>query len=241
MTEEMAQVQKGLEEFSVSTPPEDPQVDRLWDDYRKKRAAIEARLEDFRRLWRQAPEEDLFAEICFCILTPSSSALAADRAIRRLKESALLYRGAAEDIVPYLNEVQYGMNKARYIVETRNQLLVDGRWTIRAQLGRFQDPFALREWLASSEGPRGLGMKEAGHAARNLGLAGLDNDIAILDRHILRRLQGYGVIIEVPTAMSRKKYLEIEEKFRAFALKVEIPMGHLDLLWWSDATGRIFK
>lgn len=225
----------------MAAPPEDPQVDRLRDDYRKKRAAIEGRLEDFRRLWRQAPEEDLFAEVCFCILTPSSSALAADRAIRKLKESGLLYRGAAEDIVPHLDGVQYGMNKARYIVESRDKFLVDGRWTIREQLGRFKDPFALRDWLASPEGPRGLGMKEAGHAARNVGLAGLDNDIAILDRHILRRLQGCGVIEEVPPALSRRIYLEIEGKFRAFAVKVEIPMGHLDLLWWSDATGRIFK
>lgn len=237
----MPQVQKGLDDFSAHPPPEDPQVERLWEDYRKKKAAIEARLEDFRSLWRKAPEEELFAEICFCILTPSSSALAADRAIRKLRESGLLHRGGADEIVPHLNEVLYGMNKARYIVAAREKLRPGGRWTIREQLGRFDDPFALRDWLAGPEGIKGLGMKEAGHAARNLGLAGLDDDIAILDRHILRRLQGAAVIEEVPAAMGRKRYLEIEDKFRAFALGVGIPMGHLDLLWWSDATGRIFK
>ncbi len=237
----MPQVQKGLEEFAGAAKAQDPEIHELRREYLQKRAAIEARLEDFKRLWREAPEEDLFAEICFCILTPSSSALAADRTIGRLQAKGLLYRGEAPDLAPHLNEVQYGMNKARYIVEARGKFLRDGRWTIREQFGRFQDPFALRDWLAGPEGVKGLGMKEAGHAARNLGLAGHGNDIAILDRHILRRLKGYGVIEEVPEALSRKRYLEIEEKFRAFALRVGIPIGHLDLLWWSDATGKIFK
>lgn len=237
----MPQVQKGLEEFSATPRSGGAQVERLREDYGRKRAAIEARLADFKRLWREAPEEELFAEICFCILTPSSSALAADRAVQRLRASGLLYRGGAEDLVAHLNEVQYGVNKARYIAEAREKFRRDGRWTIREQLGRFQDPFALRDWLAGPEGVKGLGMKEAGHAARNLGLAGHGNDIAILDRHILRRLREYGVIEEVPAALGRRRYLDIEDKFRAFALAVGIPMGHLDLLWWSDATGRIFK
>jgi N-glycosylase/DNA lyase len=236
----MPQVQRGLEDFS-GLPEDAPDILRLREEYLRKKPAIEARLEDFRRLWRTATEEELFAELTFCILTPSSSALGADRAVQRLKETGLLYRGTPEDIAPYLTEVQYGMNKARYVVEARNKLSAGGRWTIREQLGRFGDPFALRDWLAGPEGVKGLGMKEAGHAARNLGLAGAGNDIAILDRHILRRLKEHGVIPEVPASMTRKKYLEIEGGFRAFALKLAIPMGHLDLLWWSDATGRIFK
>lgn len=237
----MAQVQKGLEQFSSIPEDADPKVRALWEDYRRKRPAIEARLVDFRRLLETAPEEDLFAEICFCLLTPMSSAKGADRAIGRLREMGLLYRGEAEDIAPHLNEVQYGMNKARFILEARRKFFRDGHWTIREQLGRFQNAFELRDWLASPEGCKGLGMKESGHAVRNLGLGGAGNDIAILDRHILRRLKEAGVIDEVPASMSRKRYLEIEDKFRAFAHQVGIPVGHLDLLWWSDATGEIFK
>jgi len=39
----------------------------------------------------------------------------------------------------------------------------------------------------------------------------------------------------------KKKYFEIEEKFKKFSDRVKIPMDHLDLLFWSIETGEIFK
>lgn len=235
----MAKLQKDLLHFG--SEPEDPRTIQLWSSYRGKRDAIISRLEDFRRLWETASEEDLFAEIVFCLLTPMSSAKGADRAVRRLKESGLLYGGTPDEIAPLLTEVQYAMNKARFIFEARGKLRPSGLWTIRDTFSRHRTPFNLRDWLASSDGIKGLGMKEGGHVVRNLGLGGAANDIAILDRHILRRLKEYGLVDEVPTSMSRRRYLEIEDRFRSFASTLGIPMGHLDLLWWSDATGEIFK
>ena len=38
-----------------------------------------------------------------------------------------------------------------------------------------------------------------------------------------------------------RKYLEIEEKMRNLANEVNIPLSHLDLLFWSKETGEIFK
>ena len=38
-----------------------------------------------------------------------------------------------------------------------------------------------------------------------------------------------------------KKYLEIEGSMRKFASETGIPFSHLDLLWWSEETGEIFK
>ena len=34
---------------------------------------------------------------------------------------------------------------------------------------------------------------------------------------------------------------EIEEKLKIFAKKVNIPVEELDLLWWSEEEGTIFK
>jgi N-glycosylase/DNA lyase len=45
----------------------------------------------------------------------------------------------------------------------------------------------------------------------------------------------------MPSTLSKKRYLEIEEKMRDFAENVKIPMSHLDLLLWYKETKEIFK
>lgn len=84
----------------------------------------------------------------------------------------------------------------------------------------------------------GLGMKEASHFMRNIGLF---EDIAILDRHILKNLIEYDVISEIPKTLTVKIYLEIEQKMKEFAEKIKIPFTELDLLFWSEETGHVFK
>jgi len=81
-------------------------------------------------------------------------------------------------------------------------------------------------------------MKEATHFLRNIGLG---KDLAILDRHILKNLNYYGVINELPKTLTKKKYLEIEDKMKKFSEEIKIPIDELDLLFWSEETGKIFK
>jgi N-glycosylase/DNA lyase len=59
--------------------------------------------------------------------------------------------------------------------------------------------------------------------------------------HILKNLKKFKVIKDTPKALSRKTYLEIEEKLKKFAKSVNIPVAGLDLLFWSMQTGKIFK
>src|SRR3989344_5986235 len=40
---------------------------------------------------------------------------------------------------------------------------------------------------------------------------------------------------------NKKHYLEIENIFLNFANSISMPPGHLDLLWWNQQTGEIFK
>ena len=107
---------------------------------------------------------------------------------------------------------------------------------VKEKISALPDVFALREWLI--ENVKGMDYKEASHFLRNVGFG---DDIAILDRHILKNLVRYSIIDEVPKSLTGKKYLEIEEKMRKFAQKAGIPFAHLDLLWWSEETGEIFK
>ena len=93
-----------------------------------------------------------------------------------------------------------------------------------------------RTWLVKNI--KGLGMKEASHFLRNIGFF---EEIAILDRHILKNLKKSGAIKSVPKTLSAKKYLELEKQMQGFSEKTGIPMQDLDLFFWAQETGEIFK
>jgi len=90
------------------------------------------------------------------------------------------------------------------------------------------------EWAKKA----GMSYKEASHFLRNVGFG---QDIAILDRHILKNLVKLEVIDELPKTLTPKLYLEIEEKMRNYCEFVKIPMDEMDLLLWYKEAGVIFK
>ncbi|MFA6385073.1 MAG: N-glycosylase/DNA lyase [Candidatus Omnitrophota bacterium] len=202
--------------------------------YRQQKLAIIERLAYFKETGKGS-ERDIFGELCFCILTPQAKALVCDGIIRKLKSSGLLFDGDAGQIRPHVKKARFYRNKTGYILAARNQLSVAGKIRIKEKISGIS-PVAAREWLVNNI--KGIGYKEASHFLRNIGLGG---DLAILDVHILRNLKDLGVINEIPGSLTRKLYLEIEEKLRVFAGRCRVPIGHLDLLFWSMATGVIFK
>ncbi len=210
-------------------------VQELQTLYGEKREAIQTRLNEFKQILNRN-DDDVFAELCFCLLTPQSSAKTCWAAVSRLKERSLLLKGAANEIQPQLNDVRFGDSKAKYIVEARATFTKDGRLFLKSHLSSFANLFELREWMV--ENVKGLGYKEASHFLRNVGLG---EEFAILDRHILRNLKRLDVITEVPVSITKKRYLEIEEKLRRFSREIGIPLADLDLLFWSRETGWIFK
>jgi N-glycosylase/DNA lyase len=133
-------------------------------------------------------------------------------------------------------KVRFHNTKAQNVVLARRRFVMKRRTNIRGVLSRFDDPKKTREWMVSNI--RGLGYKEASHFLRNIGLG---EDLAILDRHILKNLVALGVLKEIPSSLSRKRYLEIEDEMADFARTIRIPMAHLDLLLWYKETGEIFK
>lgn len=213
----------------------DSGVEELQSLYREKRGAIQDRLLEFKRVmqWNDA---DVFAELSFCLLTPQSSAKVCWTAVTALKERSLLLKGSASDLQPHLSQVRFGESKAKYIVGARALFTKNGELFLKSQISSFYNPFELREWLVDNV--KGLGYKEASHFLRNIGLG---EEFAILDRHILRNLNRLGVISEIPVSITKKRYLEMEEKLRRFSTEIGIPMADLDLLFWSRETGWIFK
>ena len=199
--------------------------------HEERRSQIQKRLEDFKKV-QTLEDKDIFAEFCFCLLTPQSKAFNCWNAVLELKEKDLLENGHHKKISKVLQKkVRFHNNKAKYIEESR-RLLENG---FKEKIINGKAPFEVREWLV--ENVKGYGYKEASHFLRNIGF----RDLAILDRHILKNLVLLQVIPEIPKSLTEKKYFEIEEKFKSFSEKVGIPMDELDLLFWSMQAGKIFK
>ncbi|MFH1415662.1 MAG: N-glycosylase/DNA lyase [Elusimicrobiota bacterium] len=203
----------------------------LRESYVKLNADIEKRLEEFNGLWKTKSDKKLFAELCFCLLTPQSKARTCWAAVTGLKNKGLLFKGTAGQVSSNINGVRFMNNKAGYIVNVRKQLAA-----IKKEIRKTGNILELRDWLVKNI--CGMGYKESSHFLRNIGFG---KDIAILDRHILKNLKIHGVIKEIPKSISPKKYFEIEQKMKIFSGKIKIPLSHLDLLFWAKEAGDIFK
>jgi len=214
----------------------DAKISSLKELYKEKESIIIRRVAEFRRLWESGDEIDYLKELIFCILTPQSKAKICWQKVLELFEEKLIFRGGVEDIASVLTGVRFRFNKARYIVLTREKFIADGKIILREKIKQFGRPLQAREWLVKNI--KGMGYKEASHFLRNIGFG---ENMAILDRHIIKNLKHFGVISEIPKSLTRKKYLGIEKKFLSFAEIINIPPSHLDLLLWCKETGEVFK
>jgi len=197
----------------------------LKNQYSIKKEEITSRLQDF----KNTKEKDIFYELCFCILTPQSSGFRANDCIQELKK--LDFQNKKVNPKPILKKkIRFHNNKTKYLLELKQNYP-----KILNKLKTEKNTNELRTWLLKNI--KGYGMKEVAHSLRNIGY----ENLAILDRHILKNLIKHNVIKEIPKSLTENKYKEIENKFKDFSNKVNIPMDHLDLLFWAQETGKIFK
>ncbi|MCK5290358.1 MAG: N-glycosylase/DNA lyase [Candidatus Aenigmarchaeota archaeon] len=213
-------------------------IENLKESYMKKKEDIELRLQDFRSVFNM-PDRFIFKELCFCLLTPQSKARTCNRAIEKLYSNMLLFSGMEKEISENIRDIRFRNNKARYIILARD-FFTDSKTreiSIKKAIQKHEkDIPALRLWLVKNI--KGLGMKEASHFLRNIGKG---DDIAILDRHILKNLERYRIIDSIPKSITQKRYIKIENCVRKLSKDTGIPMDALDLLFWSEETGEIFK
>jgi N-glycosylase/DNA lyase len=211
-------------------------VKQLEGIYAAKKEEIVSRLREFDKIWTEANDEDIFAELAFCLFTPQSKAKSCWEAILSLKDQDLLVKGTPDEIKRRLQCVRFHNKKAQYLVEARRMFLKRGSISVRPMLKGFAGIQETRDWLVKNI--KGLGYKESSHFLRNIGLG---QQIAILDRHILRNLDLLDVIAMVPGSLGSAQYLQIEKQMSDFSEHIHIPLAHLDLLLWYKETGEIFK
>ncbi len=197
--------------------------------YASKKADIKKRLEELDKV-KYESNERIFAELCFCLCTPQTRALSANKAIKEFQEKGILFTGDIKEIALILEKtgVRFHNNKANFIVSARNQFSRAGQMKIKGMLNT-DDLTGLRNWLADNV--KGLGMKEASHFLRNIGYG---SDIAIIDRHILTSALQHNVIKEIPESLSKQRYLEIEQQLKRFAALQRVSLQELDMVWWSE-------
>ncbi len=199
-------------------------MQKLTEQYNKIKKDLIIRLDNFKVL----SEEDKFKEFLFCLLTPQSNAQRCWQAVEQISQLEKLDEKSVYDILK--TKTRFHKTKTLRIMNSKEM------WQNIQKYLKDQTGKELRNSIAKTV--NGYGLKEAGHFLRNIGLS--DNKIAILDRHILRNLQNFNVISE-SKIKSSKNYLEIEEAYLNFANSINIPADHLDMLWWSQENGEIFK
>ena len=212
-------------------------LEEIKEVYVKIKPNIEERIEGYKNIWFSGSNEDVHVELAFCILTPQSKARGAEKAINGMLENEVFWTGMEDDLTPYLNTVRFKNTKAKNLVLLREFMKdEDGRIVTKTITDKVGDVFEKRIWLVKNI--KGIGYKEASHYLRNIGFC---DELAILDRHILKNIMRLGVIEEVPKTITPKKYLEIEKKIEKYCQKISIPMDHFDLLLWYLEAGEVFK
>jgi N-glycosylase/DNA lyase len=211
-------------------------IQEIKDTYEHKRAEICRRLDEFKEMWQAGTEEQIFCELVFCILTPMARGTMCFKAVENMTRTGVLFRGDCAQIAKELTGARFINKKAAYIVEARGKFLHGNPISLRSTLSEIDDGYQAREWLVRNV--KGIGYKEAGHLLRNIGF---EQELAILDRHILKNLKKLRVIVSYPDSLSRRQYLTIEAKMKEFSEAIRIPMSHLDFVLWYKETGEILK
>jgi N-glycosylase/DNA lyase len=195
------------------------------------RLTVQQRLSEF-RVMRNRSDARWFSELCFCILAANAKGKNAWK-IQRALGPRKLQRASQKEICTCIRSHNHRFHntKARYIVEARSTE------KIKENITRLVDRdgiFAAREWLVHNI--KGIGYKEASHFLRNIGFDG----VAILDRHILRLLAEDARIV-MPSTLTPKRYLAIEQVVLDLSRELALSPAELDLYLWSMKTGEVLK
>lgn len=212
-------------------------LDEILKIYNEIKPDIIKRLDYFKENFKKGSEEDILAELIFCVFTPQSKAKKCWEAVCDLKEKNLICNGDDSQILECINNVRFKYRKSKFACLARDTFTdKEGNIFIKKYIESFEDILELRESLVTKI--KGYGWKEGSHFLRNIGKG---DNLAILDRHILKNIVKLNIIKELPKTITKKRYLEIEELMRVFSKDYNIPMDHLDFLLWYKEAGEIFK
>lgn len=196
--------------------------------------------------WVSNPSISQFnIEAVFCLMTPQSKALASQAVLDEVQGNIHMITA---DIMGR-NGVRFKNNKYENIQEFLKNY--ESYYKI---FSGDSDSRMVRDIFAESI--KGYGLKEASHLCRN---AGRSRDIAIVDRHILNcyinrfelKHEGYELlapayqyakgVFNKEVALTSYRYHLIEACIVNYSRHLDIPEKYLDMIWWSEKSGHMFK
>lgn len=194
---------------------------------------VEKKLNEIKNKSKCISNKEIFEELCFCILVANTNLEKTLKIWETLKDD--LFYSPKNKLSKRLKSLGYRFynKRAEYIVDARKKL------STLLKILKSEEPEKIREWLV--ENIKGIGWKEASHFLRNLGY----ENFAILDRHVLRILKENKVVDEIPKTLTKRKYLEIEEKLKEIVKKLnknmnkKITLAALDLVLFYLDTKKI--
>jgi N-glycosylase/DNA lyase len=212
--------------------------DQIRATHGARKKEIQARLNEFRGVWRNGSDERLWEELVFCIFTAGASARMGFTAVDAVRP--LLAQGGRREMTRALRRAgahRFPVARPGYIVITRNYLREHCNMELRRKLKSFRDQLERRDWLAQEKRIKGLGYKESSHFLRNIGIRGY----AILDKHVMGCLQDLQIVETAKPPATRARYLEVEGELKLFARDIKVDFDELDLVLWSMKTGEVLK
>ena len=191
---------------------------------REVKRVVDLRIKEF-QLKRTESADEIFKELCFCILTANFNA---ERSIKIQEEIGDGFlRMTEKQIARKLKDLghRFPNTRAKYIVEARK------RKNLIIKILNQSNEQEIREWLVKNI--KGIGYKEASHFFRNIGF----ENVGIIDFQIIDLLVRFGLIKK----FGKKKYLETEKILKKLSEKLNISLARLDLYLWYVETGKILK
>jgi len=193
----------------------------------KIKIQIDKRIQEFKNINKKSID-DLFIELCFCILTANFNAEKSIKIQEKIGSCFLIDN--KDELSKKLKEFghRFPNTRAEYISESlkcKNKL---------KEVLQSNDKKAIRDWIVNNV--KGLSYKESSHFLRNIGF----DDYAIIDFHIIDILSNHN-LIKKPQTITKKKYLEIENILKKLAKETNLTLAELDLYLWYMETGKILK
>ena len=212
----------------------DPRIiEEITGIYKTIEDEIEDRLKEFKEIYNLENNEQIFRELCFCILSSGVGPKVAENSIAALGEK--LYTGSENELIDILTGIHKYPDKASYLLTSREYLNDSFNLNLITKLKSYTEYNERRDFVADNKGIKGIGYVQASHFLRNIGFSGY----AILDKNILRTLFELGVTDDMKPPTSKKRYLEKEDRMRLFSEKLQISIDKLDLVLWYSKTNKV--
>lgn len=203
-----------------------------------------------RASWEDMTEDDLWFELCLCILSSNVPFESASSALKHLKRREFLSKEyllenkkatrmlSKELSKPFyfpprkdgnLRKYRFPYTKASQIVNAAKVIYKEG-YSIKSLLLKSKSAYEARDLLTRRV--PGIGLKQSSLFLRNIGYA---SSLAIIDTHILNFLGKLELSEESKTirSLSKERYKNIERKLQVLARELDVELSLLDFAIWT--------